>query len=192
MISDDERKSKEGESEIRDNEEQEEKKESSECDDSIQLVALGNPHLSLTECETLSSVIFQDNRPLHPSVTMCVTMGCDLYSEAKKQGIIDALESFGIQFITDTCWCMLTEPIVPPHCKTLITNSAKYGHYAKALVNRRVRFCDLEGCVEAAKSGKAPPVPQWVLVHSSSFSTKESHWQTDRLVSSSSCGCAGY
>jgi predicted aconitase len=40
-----------------------------------------------------------------------------------------------VQFVNDTCWCMLTEPVVPVGSEALITNSAKYAHYAPGLVS---------------------------------------------------------
>merc|ERR1712232_1355943 len=63
---------------------------------------------------------------------------------------------FGVQIVSDTCWCMLGEvvpaplSVMPTSAQTLITNSAKYAHYAPGLVGRQVRFASLAGCVEAA------------------------------------------
>jgi len=57
---------------------------------------------------------------------------------------------------------MLTAPVVPASPKNIMTNSAKYAHYAPALVRRRVRFGDLETCVEVACSGLGPIPPAWV------------------------------
>jgi predicted aconitase len=58
-----------------------------------------------------------------------------VYDEAKEAGHISVLEDFGVQFVNDTCWCMLTEPVVPVGSEALITNSAKYAHYAPGLVS---------------------------------------------------------
>ena len=38
--------------------------------------------------------------------------------------------------------------------KALITNSAKYAHYAPGLVNQLVGFDSMAGCVEAARTGR--------------------------------------
>ena len=57
---------------------------------------------------------------------------------------------------------MLTEPVVPPAAVTLVTNSAKFAHYAPGLVGRQVRFASLEGCVAAALTGRVPrAAPRW-------------------------------
>ncbi|MDK5082908.1 hypothetical protein, partial [Pseudomonas aeruginosa] len=50
-----------------------------------------------------------------------------------------------------------------PGARTLMTNSAKYAHYAPGLVSRQVRFAGLAGCVEAAVGGRAPAgLPAWL------------------------------
>jgi predicted aconitase len=68
------------------------------------------------------------------------------------------------KFITDTCWCMLSEPVIPPTVRTLMTNSGKYAHYAPGLVGRGVRFGSMAECVEAACSGKAQEdLPAWLF-----------------------------
>lgn len=130
--------------------------------DRIELVAVGNPHLSLSECATLAGLC-DGTATLHPDVSMVATMGRAVYEEAEEAGHTAVLEKFGVQFVTDTCWCMLTEPVVPVASKTLVTNSAKYAHYAPGLVNRRVRFNTLAACVEAATTAEAAPPPAWVL-----------------------------
>ena len=69
---------------------------------------------------------------------------------------------------------MLTEPVVPVGSSTLLTNSAKYAHYAPGLVNRKVRFNTLAACVEAAATGEAAPPPAWLA------QTGRSHQQQQR------------
>ena len=133
--------------------------------DPIQLVALGNPHLSLTECEALAALCAATDAPLHPDVSMVATMGRQVYDVAAEAGHVGVLEDFGVQFVNDTCWCMLTEPVVPVASESLITNSAKYAHYAPGLVDRRVRFNTMAACVEAATTARAAPPPSWVAQH---------------------------
>ena len=132
--------------------------------DAIELVALGNPHLSLEECATLAELM--QGRQCRRNVAVVVTLGRAVLEAAQRLGYADILRSFGAELITDVCWCMLTEPIVPLGCKTILTNSAKYAHYAPGLVGRRVRFGNLAACVSAAVSGLAPPQlpPPWLAV----------------------------
>ena len=59
--------------------------------------------------------------------------------------------------------CMLTEPVVPVLARTILTNSAKYAHYGPGLIGRRFRFANLEGCVAASITGRAPTTrPAWL------------------------------
>ena len=73
----------------------------------ISLVALGNPHLSRTELRRLSALVTSDSREKHPDVRI---MAC-LARQVQKEGeeYVDKLESFGVEFVNDTCWCMLLD-----------------------------------------------------------------------------------
>jgi predicted aconitase len=54
--------------------------------------------------------------------------------------------------------------LLPPSSRTLVTNSAKYAHYAPALAKKRVRFASLERCVAAARTGVVPrEAPGWLV-----------------------------
>jgi len=136
-------------------------------DSSIDLVSLGNPHFSLEEHARLAELC--RGRQKHPSVSVVVTSGPDILSVSRKVGHAEELEQFGVQLISDTCWCMLGEvvpaprSVLPTNARTLITNSAKYAHYAPGLVGRQVRFASLSGCVDAACTGHARKVsPCWL------------------------------
>ena len=75
-------------------------------------------------------------------VRVIATLGRHVQSKGNELGYTQKLESFGFQFVNDTCWCMLLEPpIVPSNPKSaILTNSSKYAHYGPGLTNRRVRF----------------------------------------------------
>ena len=127
----------------------------------VDAVCLGNPHFSEAECARLATLC--DGRHKHPDVKFMVTLGRAIYDKAKAQGSINTLENFGVQFITDTCWCMITDPVIPPNANTLMTNSGKYAHYGPALVKRGIHFGTLANCVDAACSGKHEvSVPLWL------------------------------
>jgi hypothetical protein len=143
------------------------------------LVAFGNPHLSLTECSDLAKMIRSlqthavgDTRQQkensigrkHPSVKVIATLGRSVFEEATRKGYIEPMTRFGFEFINDTCWCMLTEPVVPvdPDA-TIMTNSGKYAHYAPALVSKRVRFGSIAACLKAAQLGTiSSSAPRWL------------------------------
>lgn len=121
-------------------------------DPSVGLVSLGNPHFSLDEFDQLARLCI--GRTKDPKVKMVVTTGRQTYQRALTAGFVDALERFGASVITDTCWCMLGEPVVPQGVRNIMTNSAKYAHYAPGMVNRDVHFGSLGQCVDSSCTGK--------------------------------------
>ena len=127
----------------------------------VGLVSLGNPHFSLSECARLAALV--RGRTKSADVAVIVTCGRAVHEEARQAGHVAEAEAFGVQFVTDTCWCMLSEPVIPPAVRTLMTNSGKYAHYAPGLVGRGVRFGSMAECIEAACSGKAQEsLPAWL------------------------------
>ena len=83
--------------------------------------------------------------------------------KVREAGLAQELEQFGVQFVTDTCWCMIVEPVVPSSVNVIMTNSAKYAHYGPGLLGKRMRFGSLASCVEAACSGTATNIlPSWL------------------------------
>jgi predicted aconitase/predicted aconitase with swiveling domain len=128
----------------------------------VGLVSLGNPHFSLGECARLAALV--RGRTKAVDVAVIVTCGRAVHEAAIRAGHVAEAEAFGVQFVTDTCWCMLGEPVIPPAVRTLMTNSGKYAHYAPGLVGRGVRFGGLAACVEAACNGTAQQgLPAWLL-----------------------------
>lgn len=124
----------------------------------IDLIALGNPHLSVTECQHLTSLVETVGGTKRDNVRIIGCISREVYNQADKKGFIRPLKNFGMEFISDTCWCMLLDPpVIPanPNGATL-TNSGKYAHYGPGLTNRRFRFAGTRDCVEAAITGTYP------------------------------------
>ena len=127
----------------------------------VDAVTLGNPHFSLSECASLAALC--QGKRKHERVAIVITCGRATLERAQLAGYVATLERFGVQFVTDTCWCMLAEPVIPPTARTLMTNSGKYAHYAPGLVGRRVHFASLAECVESACTGVASGrLPAWL------------------------------
>jgi len=127
----------------------------------VDLVALGSPHFSLTECHRLVAAL--DGRPCDPATTTLVTLGRATLAAAKADGTLAALDVAGVRVVPDICWCSISEPVFPPEAKVLMTNSGKYAHYAPGLCGRAVRFGGLQACAETAVSGVAPEgLPDWL------------------------------
>ncbi|WP_339474513.1 cis-3-hydroxy-L-proline dehydratase [Pseudomonas sp. RL_5y_Pfl2_69] len=130
-------------------------------DSRVDVVSLGNPHFSLTEFAHLARLC--QGRHRHPDVVLAITCGRAVLEQAREAGHIAVLEAFGVTLVTDTCWCMLGEPVIPPSARNLMTNSGKYAHYAPGLVGRKVHFASLAECVDAACSATASGrLPLWL------------------------------
>lgn len=117
----------------------------------VDLISLGNPHFSITEMRKLANIC--RGRTKDDRVSVMVTCGRATHGLASQAGLIEDLERFGVQFITDTCWCMIDEPVIPTSAKVIMTNSAKYAHYGPGLTGKKFFFGSLERCVAAACSG---------------------------------------
>lgn len=124
----------------------------SATDPSVDLVSLGNPHVSVDELARLAALC--RGRSKHDGVQMIVTCGRATYDAAQAAGHIAVLEAFGAQILNDTCWCMITEPVIPPGTRNLMTNSGKYAHYGPGLVGKKAHFGSIAACVEAACRGE--------------------------------------
>jgi cis-L-3-hydroxyproline dehydratase len=128
----------------------------------IDLVSLGNPHFSAAECARAAEILRGKRK--HDGVALVIACNRETYRQAHADGVAQALEAFGAEFVTDTCWCMIGEPIIQPAARTIMTNSAKYAHYGPGLTGRAFRFGSLEDCLGAACGGLAPgEAPNWLL-----------------------------
>ncbi len=130
-------------------------------DSRVDVVSLGNPHFSLSEFAHLARLCL--GRHKHPDVVLAITCGRAVLEQAREAGHIAVIEAFGATLVTDTCWCMLGEPVIPLAAKTLMTNSGKYAHYAPGLVGRKVHFASIKECVDAACNATASGrLPAWL------------------------------
>ena len=122
----------------------------------IDLIAFGSPHFSLSECHALADVA--SGYRAH-GTEVIVTVGQNVLGDIRADGTLARLVAFGAQVFPDICWCSITEPLLPPAARSLMTNSGKYAHYAPGLSGRQVRFGSLAECVETARTGVAPASP---------------------------------
>lgn len=137
----------------------------------VDLVALGNPHFSETECHVLAKLL--KGRQRHPATAIVLTLGRAVSAKAERQGDLAVLADFGVTLITDTCWCMLEEPVVPVASRVIMTNSGKYAHYAPGLTGRQVHFGSLAACAEAACTGRASGrLPAWLVTEPATASAR--------------------
>ncbi len=124
-------------------------------------MAIVSPHSSLDECRSLAAAL--DGRKRRPDVSVIVTAGNQVISDARADGTLAQLEASGVQVLPDLCWCSISEPVFPTRTRALMTNSGKYAHYGPGLSGRAVRFGNLADCVTAALTGHVPErLPAWI------------------------------
>ncbi|MFV0253700.1 MAG: aconitase X [Beutenbergiaceae bacterium] len=123
----------------------------------IDLVALGNPHFSIEECERLAALC--EGNLVHERVTLAVTCARETLTAIRRSGVAASIEASGATLIADTCWCLIGSPIVPVSAYATITNSGKYARYGPNETGRSVHLRSLTECAEAAWSGLAPEHP---------------------------------
>ena len=116
--------------------------------DRIDAVAIGSPHLSLEEFDTLLRLI--DGRKLAVPIYACT--GRHALRILERDGHRQTLESSGVTIVVDTC--VVVTPILPEKPgAVLMTNSGKFAHYAPSNTRYAVIYGSMRDCVESAVSG---------------------------------------
>ena len=127
----------------------------------IDLVAIGSPHASTSECLKFLELLKDKNEVVN--VPTILTVGRDTLVKLEELGHLNQLTKLGVQVVPDICWCSITEPIFPSKTQSLVTNSGKYAHYGKGLTGRNVRFGSLENCTFASINGYVDDeFPEWL------------------------------
>ncbi|MDX1418179.1 MAG: aconitase X catalytic domain-containing protein, partial [Candidatus Promineifilaceae bacterium] len=111
----------------------------------LDMVVLGSPHFSIQEFQDLAALV--TGRSKHPNVRFLVTSSRAMTMIADQAGLIDIIRNFGAEITVDTC--ILASPMLPPNIRQLMTNSAKYAHYAPGLLDVSITYGSLQDCVES-------------------------------------------
>ena len=128
----------------------------------IDLVAIGSPHSSSSECENFADLL--DGRKCKNQTKTIITVGRETLNLITENGVLQKLKKSGVEVIPDICWCSITKPIFPVEAKVVLTNSGKYAHYGRSLTNSNIRFGGLKECAVAALTGSvAYEIPNWLL-----------------------------
>ncbi len=122
-------------------------------DGKVDAVAFGSPHCSLAECRHLARLM-RGQRAAH-GVEVWITTSRAVREILERTGELHVLEAFGAKVTADTC--IVVAPLLGRGIRTLLTNSAKYAHYAPGLLGVQSIFGSTESCVEAAITGRVPP-----------------------------------
>ena len=127
----------------------------------VNLIAIGAPHSSYDEMVQLHELIA--NRPIAAEMSLIATTSRSAINKLREANLYDSLIKTGVTIYPDICWCSITEPLFPPDTLSMLTNSAKYAHYAHGLMGKPANLASLEDCVEAAITGTASnTLPHWL------------------------------
>lgn len=116
----------------------------------VDLVVTGCPHASFSEVEHLVQVLA--GRRVCREVEFWVQTNRTVYHWLEQTDLLDLLNFSGIKVITDTC--IFSWPLDNWDFQLLVTNSAKFAHYAPSMLRTQVVFGNLEKCVAAAVKGE--------------------------------------
>ncbi len=115
--------------------------------DHLDCIALGSPHFSEQECQALLQL--SGNTPFKLPVYVCT--GRHVTKALQATDAYDRLGRLGVEFVVDTC--VAVTPILPRTGGTMMTNSAKFAHYALGTTGHQPVFGSLADCVASAQSG---------------------------------------
>jgi predicted aconitase len=121
---------------------------SSSSDGPLDMVALGTPHFSLAEFETLVELL--GGRTIR--IPLLTTTSRFIRDLAAAKGWIAALEAAGATIIVDTCTYF--SPAIRGMKGRIMTNAAKWAYYAPGMLGVEVCFGSLKECVESAVRGE--------------------------------------
>jgi len=114
----------------------------------VDCIALGSPHFSVKECRALLNLL--SGRKTRIPIYLCT--GRHVLDALTPTGEDTALSNLGVEFVIDTC--VVVTPILPSNGEAMMTNSAKFAHYAKGNTGHDPVFGSLGECVESAIEGR--------------------------------------
>jgi len=114
----------------------------------IDLVTVGCPHASLTEIEQVADYL----RGKTLATRLWVTTAAITRARAAELGYVQTIEAVGGEVVADTC--AVVAPMHMLNVRSMATNAGKMACYAPMHSGVRMRFGDLEQCLDAAVSGE--------------------------------------
>lgn len=116
----------------------------------VAALCVGTPHFSLQEFKRLAELMH--DRRAAPEVDILVSTSRETAAQLEQEGWAGSLFDFGVKTVLDTCTYL-----VPPTIRgsgVVVTNSAKWAHYAPGNTGRRPALMSLERCVRCAEKGE--------------------------------------
>jgi predicted aconitase len=91
-------------------------------------------------------------RTASAAVEVFVTTSRAVKELLQRTGDLAVFEAFGAKVTADTC--IVVAPLAKRSARVLMTNSAKYAHYAPGLIRVQSVFGITEECVNSAVAGR--------------------------------------
>jgi hypothetical protein len=113
----------------------------------IDLVTIGCPHASLSEIQQVAEYL----RGKTLATRLWVTTAEITRRRAGELGFVEVIEAAGGEVVADTC--AVVAPMQMLGVRTMATNAGKMACYAPMHSGVRMRFGDVEQCLDAAVSG---------------------------------------
>lgn len=121
----------------------------------LNAVSVGTPHMSLQELRDLATRV----EGTRTRIPFYVNLGRDVLALAESEGFMSLIDDFGATIVTDTCTYIT--PIIGEISGAVMTNSAKWAHYAPANLGVDVIFGSLAECVQSAAEARAVTFGDW-------------------------------
>jgi hypothetical protein len=114
----------------------------------IDLVTIGCPHASLTEIAQAAEYL----RGKRLATRLWVTTAAITRARATELGYVQAIEAAGGEVVADTC--AVVAPMHMLDVRSMATNAGKMACYAPMHSGVKMRFGDVEACLDAAVTGE--------------------------------------
>ncbi|MFF0345296.1 aconitase X [Kribbella sp. NPDC004875] len=124
------------------------RRELSAAGSELDAVSVGTPHASYDECVRLAELVVGPpfKVPFYLSTSRLTR------DRLVADGVLQLLESAGVTVVVDTCTYVTA--ILSPDWKHVMTNSAKWAHYAPGNLNVSAVLGSLIECVASARAGR--------------------------------------
>jgi hypothetical protein len=110
----------------------------------------GTPHFSCAEFRQLAQRV--KGRKARPGVEVLVSTSREISAQLTTAEWANPLWEFGVKIIVDTCTYLT--PVVLHGEGVVVTNSAKWAHYAPGTINQRSALMSIDRCIRCAENGR--------------------------------------
>ncbi len=114
----------------------------------IDLVTIGCPHASLSELRHIAQRLQGEKL----ATRLWVTTGRITRDRAEREGLVAIIEEAGGEVVADTC--AVVAPVRSLGVRTMATNAGKMANYAPMHSGVKMRYGDIDRCLDAAITGR--------------------------------------